>query len=72
MDDADYVAGLQDRAVESGISRITQEQQAIGQPECSECGDQIPEARRKAAPWARHCVPCLEILEAQRRHIRRA
>jgi phage/conjugal plasmid C-4 type zinc finger TraR family protein len=25
---------------------------------CIECGEQIPEARRKALPGARTCIPC--------------
>lgn len=29
-----------------------------GSPTCVECGDPIPEARRKAMPGTRHCVDC--------------
>ena len=29
-----------------------------GQAHCMECGDEIPEARRRALPGARTCVPC--------------
>lgn len=29
-----------------------------GTSECVECGDEIPEARRKALPGARTCVSC--------------
>ncbi len=29
-----------------------------GSPICNECGDPIPEARRKAMPGTRHCVEC--------------
>lgn len=29
-----------------------------GTPECVECGEAIPEARRKALPSARTCVAC--------------
>ena len=28
--------------------------------ECEECGDPIPEARRKALPGVRLCLPCQE------------
>jgi len=31
---------------------------------CQECGDDIPEERRKAYPSARTCVPCQTWLEA--------
>jgi DnaK suppressor protein len=27
---------------------------------CEECGDDIPERRLRALPWARLCVPCAE------------
>ncbi len=29
-----------------------------GETHCEECGEEIPEARRKALPGARTCVPC--------------
>jgi phage/conjugal plasmid C-4 type zinc finger TraR family protein len=29
-----------------------------GAEHCIECGDKIPEARRRALPGARTCVPC--------------
>jgi len=31
--------------------------------ECEECGDEIPEARRKAVPGCQLCVFCQEKLE---------
>lgn len=33
--------------------------------ECEECGEPIPEARRKAMPGVRFCVQCQEILDKQ-------
>ncbi|WP_419237926.1 TraR/DksA C4-type zinc finger protein [Photobacterium leiognathi subsp. mandapamensis] len=30
---------------------------------CHECGDTIPEARRKAIPHCRHCTSCQRELE---------
>jgi RNA polymerase-binding transcription factor DksA len=30
----------------------------VGAEHCVECGDEIPEARRKALPGARTCVTC--------------
>jgi phage/conjugal plasmid C-4 type zinc finger TraR family protein len=29
-----------------------------GETHCEECGEEIPEARRRALPGARTCVPC--------------
>ena len=33
---------------------------------CDECGDPIPEARRKALPGARTCVPCQSGRDSRR------
>lgn len=33
---------------------------------CDECGEPIPEARRKALPGARTCVPCQSGRDARR------
>ncbi|MCE8002564.1 TraR/DksA family transcriptional regulator [Billgrantia ethanolica] len=38
--------------------------------DCEDCGDEIPAARRQAAPWATTCIECQGIREqraAQRR-----
>ena len=35
--------------------------------ECEECGDEIPEARRRALPGVKWCVGCAEITERRRR-----
>ena len=32
---------------------------------CEECGKPIPEARRKALPGVRLCVPCQEVHDAE-------
>ena len=45
----------------AGVRRKLEEQAA--QPsaeECEECGDEIPEARRKAVPGVQYCVFCQE------------
>lgn len=38
--------------------------------ECEECGEEIPAARREAAPWATTCIDCQSIREARGRHVR--
>lgn len=37
-----------------------------GTLECEECGESIPEARRKALPGCRTCVDCQELREVRR------
>lgn len=34
-----------------------------GQPDCEDCGETIPAARRKAAPSAIRCIACQKIFE---------
>jgi phage/conjugal plasmid C-4 type zinc finger TraR family protein len=36
---------------------------------CEECGDAIPEARRKAMPGVRYCVRCQSEIEETRKTI---
>jgi len=37
-----------------------------GLDDCEECGEPIPEARRKALPGARTCVACQSLRDKQR------
>lgn len=36
---------------------------------CEECGEKIPEARKKALPGVRLCVPCQEDLDKTRQRV---
>jgi phage/conjugal plasmid C-4 type zinc finger TraR family protein len=38
----------------------------VGSSTCEECGDEIGQARRVAAPWATRCVECQEMAERAR------
>ena len=45
----------------AGVRRKLEEQAAKpSAEECEECGDEIPEARRKAVPGVQYCVFCQE------------
>lgn len=35
--------------------------------DCEDCGAEIPDERRKAAPWASRCVACQVMHERMRR-----
>ena len=37
-----------------------------GAEDCEDCGEPIPEARRKALPGCRTCVDCQSVREARR------
>ncbi|MDK9716726.1 MAG: TraR/DksA family transcriptional regulator [Trichlorobacter sp.] len=41
----------------------------VGLSHCEECGEPIPEARRRAQPTATHCVDCQAALEVNQRRI---
>jgi phage/conjugal plasmid C-4 type zinc finger TraR family protein len=53
---ADAVADWQRRR---GPARSAQDSAA----ECAECGDEIPEARRRAVPGCERCVECQHMRE---------
>lgn len=63
-------ADLLDRASEleeaeraAGTQAVRAQLAQPGATECEDCGDEIPEARRIAAPWAVRCVYCQEVAE---------
>nr|WP_255596822.1 TraR/DksA C4-type zinc finger protein [Cognatishimia sp. MH4019] len=39
----------------------------VGNSDCVECGRQIPEARRQAAPFADRCIDCQQDKERKDR-----
>ena len=55
-----------DATVKDGIKRArSQLRQGPGLKHCEECDTAIPEARRKAVPGVRLCVPCQEAHDAE-------
>ncbi|ANI28605.1 hypothetical protein PL78_01980 [Yersinia entomophaga] len=55
-----------DSTVDDAVQRA---RQALGKGEsacyCLECGEKIPEARRKALTGVRYCINCQKILDKQ-------
>jgi phage/conjugal plasmid C-4 type zinc finger TraR family protein len=50
-----------DATVEDAVNRVrSRMQRGEGTRDCTECGNRIPEARRKALPGARLCIACQE------------
>ena len=62
----DKAAAYQVLAEISGVAAVREKLQGQGSDECLECGVDIPEARRRAAPWATCCIDCASLKE--RRH----
>jgi len=48
-----------------GVALVQARLQGQGADECEECGIEIPEARRRAAPWAVCCVDCQSLREGR-------
>lgn len=63
-DEIDFAEALSRAERDAGQARSSAALQQPGSEECVECGADIPEARRKAAPFALRCVPCQRIHEA--------
>lgn len=51
----DQIDATVDSAVKRARSRLAQGESLLT---CEECGESIPEARRRALPGVRRCVPC--------------
>jgi len=64
MDDCDLGSRHAERFLKIALDR-QRNRQAAGASgiECSDCGEEIPEARRRAAPGCTRCVDCQEAFE---------
>lgn len=69
------MADAADRAgeiIELSLSTALANRPALATPalhdECLDCGEQIPSARRQAAPWATTCIECQGIREEKDKH----
>ncbi|SDK70621.1 TraR/DksA family transcriptional regulator [Billgrantia gudaonensis] len=70
-DNADRAAELVERHLEGALaSRPRFVGVDMAAADCEECGDEIPAARRQAAPWATTCIECQGIRERRARHAR--
>ncbi|WP_224825611.1 TraR/DksA C4-type zinc finger protein [Cognatishimia sp. MH4019] len=69
---------MNERDLERSEDRVTQERdrmanvarsavRQVGNSDCVECGRQIPEARRQAAPFADRCIDCQQDKERKDR-----
>lgn len=70
-DNADRATEVMEQTLEYALAtRATWTGTDWARAECEECGEEIPAARREAAPWATTCIECQGIRERQRRHVR--
>lgn len=67
MDDADRASAIEALERDSAIQRQRLRQPAgKGRAVCIDCGDEIPQPRRRAVPGVTRCAPCQ--CEEEQRH----
>lgn len=69
-DNADIAAELMERRMEAALSSRLSLHIPNPDQECEDCGQEIPQARRNAAPWATTCIECQGIREQKARQKR--
>jgi phage/conjugal plasmid C-4 type zinc finger TraR family protein len=69
-DNADLATQLMELRLEGSLASHLLPSVPATNPECDDCGEAIPAARREAAPWATTCIECQGIREQQARHHR--
>ena len=65
-DVTDRASGIEEADRIGGVAMVRERLQGQGAEECEECGLDIPEARRRAAPWSTRCAPCQTAKEGKR------
>ncbi len=69
-DNADRAAVTIQQGLEATLANRAQLATQAANDDCIDCGDEIPTARRQAAPWATTCIGCQSIRELRGRHVR--
>lgn len=64
-DATDRATGLEEADRIGGVALVQARLNGHGAGFCEECGEPIPVARRRAAPWARLCVECQSLAEVR-------
>ncbi|WP_031207164.1 TraR/DksA C4-type zinc finger protein [Halomonas huangheensis] len=71
-DEADVASEIADHWVSMRVGGLLQSVNTVSDnTHCEDCGDEIPAARRKAAPWATLCLTCQETQEKASMQYRR-
>lgn len=69
-DNADRAAVTIEQSLEATLARRATLATQATNDECTDCGYEIPAARRQAAPWATTCIECQGIRELKSRQNR--
>ncbi|WP_227369861.1 TraR/DksA C4-type zinc finger protein [Halomonas sp. M20] len=69
-DKADLAGEIIENRLEGAIGNIRVPNTVATNPDCEDCGNEIPQARRLAAPWVTTCIECQRIRENKARQWR--
>lgn len=64
-DVTDRATGLEEADRIGGVAMVRERLQGQGSEFCADCDVEIPDARRRAAPWAVCCVDCQSLREGR-------
>ncbi len=64
-DVTDRATGLEEADRIGGVALVQARLQGQGAELCIDCDEEIPAARRRAAPWAVCCVECQSLREGR-------
>ena len=66
----DAAAELAQARIDQTVANMHLDRNAVSATHCDECGDQIEDARRRAAPGCRMCASCQADAEKRGKHQR--
>ncbi len=71
MDPIDLASEFEQRELEANLSIALAAARQTGESEefCVDCGEEIPEQRRRAVPGCKRCVSCQNDLNAAQRRL---
>ncbi|MBA2781094.1 TraR/DksA C4-type zinc finger protein [Billgrantia kenyensis] len=70
-DTADLAGEIIETSLAIALARAQLPNTVATDPWCEECGEEIPQKRRLAAPWATTCINCQSVRERRGKHAAR-
>lgn len=68
-DAADLASEIMERRLENALATRHRPLPVATDPDCEDCGNEIPQARRQAVPWATTCIGCQNLRERRGKHV---
>lgn len=66
-DTLDAASELTQQRIEMAVAAHRLNHSAVSETHCEECGEELPEARRKAYPGCTMCVECQSNMELRKK-----